>query len=541
MRQILIFFPETIVLILAVCLPVVPSWSANNIAPPGINVLYIDTDGDGYGVESPAGPDCDDSDPAVHKPAGYSQAQSYIPQHGNIYYIATDGDNMTGAVNNPEQPFASASFLESRLQPDDVVVFREGRYNLNLTGALVSHKGRPGHPITFMAYPGEAPVFERYDEKRGPNNSVIGGHHVHDLVYDGLITENAAMGGDFAFAERIVIKNCVFRKHLARGFFAMQGLKDWLVTGSTFHDTSMKGTHGMYLGCREAVNANIVIRHCLFYRNGRTGFQHNGRVTGLRFEDNIVHSNNLSGISLVNGVSKSIFCNNLIFNNNKQAVVIQTHHNPGANEIAYPDNDNLFVNNTFWVGRENVGIGRRNPELFPCIEFNPARRKSGDENSRYRGNRFVNNICVTSRGPFVKYYNIFDHYQTAYVNNLFRQTGKNPQLAVRANKGDGSEDSREGQYSFWSFATAFTGNTIKVSGNLLGNPGFVHVSADDALHPERFNFKLSSASKAVDRGMDGPEVPRRDIAGRQRDAHVDIGAYERQKNVRTLSRPVSLP
>ena len=81
MRQILIFFQETIVFILAVCLPMVPSWSANNIAPAGINVLYIDADGDGYGVEAPAGPDCDDSDPAVHKPSGYSEVQSYIPQH----------------------------------------------------------------------------------------------------------------------------------------------------------------------------------------------------------------------------------------------------------------------------------------------------------------------------------------------------------------------------------------------------------------------------------------------------------------------------
>lgn len=491
--------------------------------------FYIDLDGDGYGVEAPLGPDCDDTDPAIHKPNNHIQAMRYIPQRGgNVYYIAPDGNNSTGKANDVEHPYATSKHLEAKLGPDDVIVFREGKYNLNTTGSLFSKKGTPGHPVTFMAYPGEAPVFERYDKERGPNNGIIGGAtKLHDLVYDGLITENAAIGGEFTFAERIVVQNCVFRKHLARGFFAMQGIKDWKVIGSTFHDTSMKGTHGMYLGSRDVPNSNILIQGCLFYRNGRTGFQHNGPVTDLRFEDNIVHSNNLSGVSLVNGIDQSLFRNNVIFNNNKQAIVIQSHHNPQANEVAHTNNENIFINNTLWVGRDNVGLGNRKQDLFPCVEFNSAKEDSKEANARYKGNRFVNNICVNYKGPFVKYYDIRDHYETEYANNLlYHADGKNRE-GVKADKGDGSEDwSDRHPYYYWNFQSAFGGDMKNVSSNLNEPPRFVRTSLDSSRSPEEYNFNLLPVSGAIGKGLLHSSASPMDISGTIRSDSVAIGAYE---------------
>ena len=499
---------------------------ASEIIGPGkTTALYIDHDGDGYGVEAPLGADCDDNDPNIHKLANYTEALQYIPHNGGqIYYIASDGNDNTGQPNDVTHPYATSQSLENVLQPDDVVVYRGGHYNMDSVGAISSHKGVNGHPITFMAYPGETPVIERYNQAQNlPNNEVIGGNHVHDLVYDGLVLENAAMGGDFNFVSRLLIKNCVFRNNTGRGLMGMQDLKDITVTKSIFHDTGY--SHGIYFGSRDYPNENIFITNNIFYHNGRTGFQHNGRVNNLHFENNIIHSNELHGVSVVNGVHNSFFINNLIFNNNKQGIVIQTHHNPQHNEIAYLNHDNYFINNTIWVGKNNNGLGTREPELFPCIEFNMAKDQSDTENGRYINNQFINNICINNRGPFLRYYDILDHYTSVYKNNIFYHTGNNPIEAVMTDVGDGTADRHE-QYYYWNFDTGFGNQNNNTQDNQNIDPKIIIADLNDQLHPEKFNLDLLVGSPAIDNGLVTNNNPSRDLKQQNREQLIDIGAYE---------------
>ena len=85
------------------------------------NAYYIDKDCDGYGVASPLGVDADDNDPEVNTPetviAKYKNLTNFLHHLGyypdRIFYIATDGNDDTGEVNNPDKPYGSWDKVKS--------------------------------------------------------------------------------------------------------------------------------------------------------------------------------------------------------------------------------------------------------------------------------------------------------------------------------------------------------------------------------------------------------------------------------------------
>ena len=123
----------------------------------------LDKDGDNYGV----GPGClemdaDDRDNTVHSAseaiAKYITLNDFLIHLGynptRIWYIAKNGNNSTGLVNDSTKPFSdwSNASMRTLIAPGDIVLFRQGTW----TSMIIDPpSGAAGNPIVFMAYPGE--------------------------------------------------------------------------------------------------------------------------------------------------------------------------------------------------------------------------------------------------------------------------------------------------------------------------------------------------------------------------------------------------
>ncbi|MCD6254677.1 MAG: hypothetical protein J7J44_00175, partial [Deltaproteobacteria bacterium] len=154
------------------------------------NAYYIDKDCDGYGVASPLGPDADDNDPEVNTPqtviAKYGNLTNFLHHLGyypnRIFYIATDGNDNTGEVNNINKPYKTWKTVNSLLQPGDAVIFRGGVYDYLGDWAIGGFSGTADKPVIIMAYPGEKVIIDS-------SYSISISYLSYD-VFDGFILDN---------------------------------------------------------------------------------------------------------------------------------------------------------------------------------------------------------------------------------------------------------------------------------------------------------------------------------------------------------------
>jgi len=244
------------------------------------------------------------------------------------------------------------------------------------------------------------------------------------------------------------------------------------------------------------------------YRNGRHGFQHNGRVVNLIVENDIIHSNDLGGISLLMGVSSSTFRNNLIFNNNKQGIIFYLYDSGNPDIKPYDQVNNLFINNLIWIGKYKWDGSGTEPSLHKAVLFSDdttAQTRSMD------GNVFRNNIFVTYNGAIFKFSQQRFANTTTIENNIVYRVGGPDKVMTYG--GD--------TYDF----NAFQNFSDLIKNNLLADPKFTDVSIDYNLNPEKFNFDYLSDSPAIDFGID-TDAPSTDLRGNQRIGNPDAGCYE---------------
>jgi len=320
------------------------------------NAYYIDKDCDGYGVASPLGPDADDNDPEVNTPqtviAKYKTLTNFLNYLGyypdRIFYIATNGNDNTGEVNNIDKPYKTwKSGVKPLLQPGDAVIFRGGVYDYLGDWAIGGSSGTADKPVIIMAYPGEKVIIDA--------SYPISASYLSYCIWDGFILDNSkskyGRGIDGHEYNHVTFRNIESKGHSS----GMHCTHEYhiLIENCVFHDNST--SHGIYLNSyHPPYSTDITIRNCLIYRNGRHGFQQNGIATNILFENNIVHSNALGGVSLINGIKDSIFRNNLIFNNNKQGFVLFAYDCSYSDEG--PNSNNLFVNNIVWLGKYHESV-----------------------------------------------------------------------------------------------------------------------------------------------------------------------------------------
>ncbi|MCE5280269.1 MAG: right-handed parallel beta-helix repeat-containing protein [Planctomycetaceae bacterium] len=450
--------------------------------PPGAGSLYIDHDGDGYGPASPMGPDADDADALVNTPdtvkAKYGDdispllaKQGYRPRR--IFYIAPAGRDATGQADAPAKPYATFAAVVGSLRAGDAVLFMGGTYKGKYPMVCQKVQGSDDQPIVVAAYPGQRVVIDAEGLALALGNC-------RNLVFDGLTLTSSATsssaGVSMHFCSRIVLRRIEACGH-KWGIHGMQDLHEILIEDCVLHNNPVE--HGVYLGCREAPNSRLTMRNCLSYRNGRHGFQHNGRVTELLLENNSFHTNALGGISFINGVSSSIVRDNLIFNNNKQGIVMYTYTDPNPQIVPYSQNGNLFERNTIWIGQRGWN-GQYEPVDFPAVVFNDSTTAQTIQMSE---NIFRDNVIVTQRGPVFSFKQRRFAAVTGIENNtLFRIAG--PAMCVESVP-----------QTLAYAAIASLGN--RVQGNVYEDPKFRDVSPSYFATPEKFDFSRGGGSVAV--------------------------------------------
>ena len=460
------------------------------------NAYYIDNDRDGYGVASIFGPDADDNDPEVNTwatvEAKYGDLETFVRHKGydpNRIIVVNPGDSY------------------STPQPGDMIVFGSGTGVGNYPFGASNLNGTADAPIVFMAMPGEKVIWDS-------NGQSIGIDHSSYLVFDGFICTNTSgyTGNGVVIYEssNITLRNIESSSH-SRGISGMQDLQNITLEFSVFRDNV---THGIYLGARDLPNSNITVRNCLSYGNGYHGFQHNGRVTNLLVESNIIQSNKLAGISLIEGVSYSEVRNNLVFNNAKQGIVFYAYDDtPLSGILPYDQTNNLVINNTVWVGyydfQGNVG-----PEDHAAVLFNDATKA---QNISLDNNVFQNNIFVTYSGTAFQFNQEKFAQTTTVENNIFFRQGDDLIMST------GGSVWEEGAVSY--DLAEFEVFSDLIASNNFQQPLFSDVSTDYFAQPEKFDFGLLSASPAINFGTDN-NAPLLDLRGSLRDEFPDAGCFE---------------
>ena len=471
--------------------------------PGCTTATMIDWDCDGYGPGSPLGPDADDQDPAVNTLATalakYGSTAALLAHLGyrpqRRIYIAIDGNDAHGRPDDEARPYRSWEHVGEMVKAGDAVIWRAGTYPDH---PVLATSGTTAKPIVLMAYPGEKVILDQ----RLNGIEFVG---QSNIVIDGLILQNTVNGlGEGVFfgdpSSNVTFRNVEVRQR-ARGMLGMNGLANILIEHSVFHDTTLE--HGIYLGAREKPNSNITLRHNLIYGASYNGFQHNGRVTGMVVESNIIHSNTLSALSFTEGVSDTVVSDNLMFGNGRNCLVLFDYPGDHASHIDPWDQKNIaFVNNTCWVGgKDPAGADISQPAI--AID-------SGGFPVSFDNLKFVNNIFVTQS------YSIFRFVQGQYMktatirSNVLWDSGGEAYVNV-----NGADD---------DFAALDAGDDRK-GGNVKRDPLFRAVDPAWYKKPENYDFTLREDSPAIGLAL-ASDAPPTDLTRRPRGTEPDAGAYQ---------------
>jgi len=471
--------------------------------PGCTTATMIDWDCDGYGPGSPLGPDADDQDPAVNTPATalakYGSTEALLAHLGyhpqRRIYIATDGDDSHGQVDNEARPYRSWDRVGGMVKAGDAVIWRAGTYPDH---PVLATSGTEAKPILLMAYPGEKVILDQ----RQNGIEFVG---KSNIVVDGLILQNTAGGlGEGVFfgdpAANITLRNVEIRKR-GRGILGMNGLSNILIEHSVFHDTTLE--HCIYLGAREKPNVDITIRHNLIYGASYNGIQHNGRVTRMLVDSNIIHSNILSALSFTEGVSDSVVRDNLMFGNGRNCMVLFDYPGDHAQSIDPWDQKNIaFVNNTCWVGAKDPA-GADISQAAIDID-------SGGFPVSFDNLKFVNNIFVTQSYPIFR-----------FVQGKFLKTATIRSNVLWDSGGEAYVNLNGADDDF----TALDAGDDRKGGNVKRDPLFR--AADTAWYnkPENYDFTPRGDSSAIGLAL-ASEAPPADLTRRPRGTEPDAGAYQ---------------
>ena len=550
---------------------------------------FIDEDCDGYGVgvrssgrysaQTNGGeglgdrPDADDTSATLNTTASViaaygsggslsnSQLKTFLSARrgytaiNNVYYIATTGDNSTGVANDPTHPFKQIRGTTpsdcfgtgpySSLTPGDLVIYRAGTYtNPCLTSTSMAGSGTAGHPIIYMTYPGEVVHFVV------DGNSGISPRTASWAVVDGFSLEAQSPGYGVGF-NIASTSNVIFRNLETQNFWwnavGVDNIANTTIEYTVTHHS--KTEHNYYFGSTysSANNGtlNLTIRRNISYGAEMMGIQHNGRATNLIIEENIIHSNGNSALSLIMGMHDSIVRNNLIFNNNQSAIKFNVYdgdctYSAERPICPYDQTNNLFTNNTIWIGQyDRDGNGTTSvPSLAAAIQLAHNQDQTGAANpvpcphAHMRcdlgmGNVFQNNIVYVRAGYAFETVageagdiGVVEDWLQAWTirNNVFyRDSGSDPLLRVRVLGGASTE---------YGFSAAQTGgNFPNFRGNTYSNPQFSRANVNDWADPGLFNLRLGPSSPARGFGT-ATSAPANDITRSPRTSPPDAGAYQ---------------
>ena len=448
-----------------------------------------------------------------------------------IYYVAPGGGD-----DNPgteAQPWATFQHAADIVQPGDTVCFRGGTYPTE--EVHLAHSGTAEAPITFIAYPGEAPILDGGGstgellildqgtsylrisgftlggftiwgmELSGENRYVqldhldIGGGEASIHFTYGESAESAPMEGP---VEHITLEDSIIHGSQYSAVDCTPGPCNHMVIRRVeIYDTGLEGEafYGSD-GLEFARGYPVLVEDCYVHDNGGDGIDLNsrdraGHATGVVVRRNRVVRNHLNGIKLWAGGRME---NNVVWGQGDSAVWVGTF--PSTVEV---------VNNTIAYNMWDPAYSERN---WAFVAGYPEEMESPPVTLTLVNNIFAFNADPTGEptgiylGPGVllarQEHNLYYSRADGEITAEFASGRDDPDF-TRAEIADGT----------WA------GYTGQSQNDITDDPRFVSGWPEVDLH-------LQASSSAVNAGS-AEGAPADDAAGRPRDAQPDLGAYER--------------
>ena len=279
---------------------------------------------------------------------------AFAPTRGRVLLVAGAGSDRASC--SMRAPCATITRALHRMRPGDVVLVRGSTVADDEVWAGPKYGGRPGRPISILAYPGDRPVFTRTGRP-----VILEGSHIRFAGFSFPDGKSLEVGADSA--DDIWAVDNTFAGEVAFDAVGTHG-DDLLIAGNVCHASgSSQGTQGhcFYIskGRRIEIIANVatgatgyglhvfdeqrsaddgqrVIADVLIEDNvlssslERSGLivemddqGHQGNlVTGVTIRDNLFTGNNFAGIAIGANVRNVLIAHNTFVGNGRQGITI---------------------------------------------------------------------------------------------------------------------------------------------------------------------------------------------------------------------------
>ena len=410
------------------------------------------------------------------------------PCGGEVYYLDINGDD----ANNGSafKPWKSLGSAVGKVKPGDTILINPGRY-VEKKQISIRISGKKDMPIVIRGNGKETFI----DMSECPSRN---GFEIH-------------------FASYIIIENLTIRASKSKG---SRGIRFVHSKGSIFRNSKAYGGRHANLFCAHSNNITfegneaydgkiglyvadssdyVIVKNNVFHGNSSIGLHMNGDIHSggdgtlsyALVENNSIYEND-TGINC-DGVTESIFRNNLIYGNRKRGIAF--FKDTGA----VPSNDNSVIHNTIIM-----------PEgAYYAIGLN---------HGAYQ-NKFFNNIIVTEGNV-----------------PCFSTTGKAHELKISSDYNLFSENGtiweiEDTAYRFGKWEKMIRKNLNDVSRFVKGDRNGRHSLQAEIgkifVNYQNGNFSLKSTSPAIGRGTLKHSYGK-DLKGNIRPQNTlpDLGAYE---------------
>ncbi len=445
------------------------------------------------------------------------------------HYVAPDGSD--GNPGTETQPWATFQHAANTAQVGDTVCFRGGTYSIDEETHL-TQSGTAESPITFIAYLGETPIL---DGGGSVGELLILDQYTSYLHISGFTLRNFTIwgmelsgenrhiqldhldigGGEASIrftygeteappeegpVEHITLEDSTIHGSLYSAVDCTPGpCNDMVICRVEIYDTGEEASYGSD-GLEFARGYPVLVEDCYVHDNSGDGIDLNsrdraGNATGVIVRRNRVVRNHLNGIKLWAGGRME---NNVVWGQGNSAVWVGTF--TSTLEV---------VNNTVAYNMWDTAYSERN---WAFVAGYPEEIPSPPVTLTLMNNVFAFNADPTDGGPTGIY--LGEGVQLTEHHNLYysREDGEITAEFVQGHGPDFTRD--EIADGTW---TSYTGG--QGQGDVTSDPLFVSGWPNADLH-------LQESSPAVNAGS-ASGAPSDDVEGHLRDAHPDIGAYER--------------
>ena len=410
------------------------------------------------------------------------------PCGGELYYLDVNGDDSNNG--SKFKPWKSLRSAVSKVKPGDTILINPGRY-IEKKQISIRISGKKDMPIVIRGNGKGAFI----DSSECPKGNGFEIHFVNHIIIENLTICASKVKGSrgirFTHSNGSTIRNNTVYGAGHANFFCS------LSNNISFEgNEAYNGRIGIYVADSSDY---VIVKNNVLHGNSSIGLhmngdRHSGRDGTLSYalvENNIIYEND-TGINC-DGVTESIFRNNLIYGNRKRGIAFF------KGDGAVPSNDNSVIHNTIFM-----------PEgAYYAIGLNYGAYQ----------NKFFNNIIVTEGNV-----------------PCFSTTGKAHELKISSDYNLFSKNGtiweiEDAAYRFGKLEKMIRKNLNAVSRFVKGDRNDRHSLQAEVgkifANYQNGNFNLKSTSPAIGRGTLKHSYGK-DLKGniRPKNTLPDLGAYE---------------